>query len=735
MGNKSSNDNLLTNKPIAQTSHQNFLSQQQLSPSTEYIHLMLGISSPNQPKMFYFDQNIEKIIQLDPPSVPIYNYSSIVMLDPNHIYITGGITKNLKEITKIVYEINSTLPIKFTSLPSLNIARYTHMSIINKDFLYAIGGRTYGTDDVGILNQCECFDLKKRKWNSIAKMKKPRCTGFLIIYQEIIYAFGGYTGPKKRSKLIERYDDSNNLWQSLEFKLCEGVEAGSIYPIDLDEFVIVGGNCRNGNSAKSYLYNIQKKTVEDYPNLIMPRVLQKTFIDYKKGNIYVLGGDFENTCEKLNYLKNEKWELLDLNFHKFLERDEIKAFGQVSQITVVHSVNKSLPPLKGQSLPPLKGLKSDLILNQQNKEEFKSEELPHSEFDEDHSLEFVKEKDNLFQAPSAKFFKNINQDEEKKEDDEPKIEPDENDERIYLFGTDTESIIIEYNLTKNHSRAIQVQEPLKLQCYQAGVKTSHQCYFLVGGINSKLDTISTFSYLYMSQENIAFRLDPMKTPRYTFNIVYQYPWIYALGGRTYGSDELGILNTCERFHLEKQNWETIASLNFKRCTAMAFSWSNGIYMAGGYLGSLKREKRFECYFEAIDKWELMGIELEDALEASSFLITADRLLFIGGRNHTGDTDKIWSYDVSNGFDAFHGEQVGNMKIKRCLHKTFQIDKMNFLILGGNVYDNVCETFSYDKEKNVVITHGEKAFEELRKAFLINVKKYFKDSSLHKQMLL
>ena len=72
----------------------------------------------------------------------------------------------------------------------------------------------------------------------------------------------------------------------------------------------------------------------------------------------------------------------------------------------------------------------------------------------------------------------------------------------------------------------------------------------------------------------------MHTPRYTFNLVLQHPWVYALGGRTYGSDEVGVLNTCERYQLELQRWEPIAPLNFKRCTAIAFSWSNGIYVAG-----------------------------------------------------------------------------------------------------------------------------------------------------------
>jgi len=40
------------------------------------------------------------------------------------------------------------------------------------NFHYSIGVITYGTDDVVILNPCERFILRKRKWNSIAKNGK-----------------------------------------------------------------------------------------------------------------------------------------------------------------------------------------------------------------------------------------------------------------------------------------------------------------------------------------------------------------------------------------------------------------------------------------------------------------------------------------------------------------------------------------------------------------------------------
>ena len=705
------------------------------------MNLILGVIDKKQ-KMLHFDYSTESLIEIEPPNFPFHNYASFVMVDPDHAYMTGGITSYLQEIVKSCYEMNTSSPIKFSKLPNLTMGRYTHMSVVHKEILYVLGGRTYGDDQVGILSHCETLDLRNLnnnpKWNPIAKMRRSRCTGLVIIYQDQIYAFGGYTAPKKRSKKVERYNEAKDEWELLQFKLKEGVEAGSIYPIDLDEFVLVGGNSTDGLSKVSYLYNVHEESVKEYPHLNNARVLQKTFIDLQGGNIYVLGGDPNNTSEKLAYLTKENWEMLPMDLDKYASSKDFKSFCQLTPIIIVHSV---------ENKKPMSRKEKELKNNQE--EEKKLEYMPlGNPFSASKNLEpLSKEKPpHLFKAKvneldpleKAKLNLEIKKEQVNPElfpEEEQEVLPEETDQRIYLFGTDSESIIIEYNLNKNKSRAIAVQPPLQLQCYQSGVKTSDSCYFIAGGINSSLTKIFEDTFLYMSFDNMAFKLEPMQTPRYTFNLVLQHPWVYALGGRTYGTDEVGVLNACERYHLEKQYWEPIASLNFKRCTAMAFSWSNGIYVAGGYMGSLKRETRFECYIETNNKWELMGIELEEALEASSFLLSENKLLFIGGRIQAGDTDKIWSYDVGNGFDAFHGGKVGNLKMARCLHKTCQVDKNNFLVLGGNNFDNLFETFNYDKEKNMIVNNGEKSYDFIHKEFRRNVRKYFKESNLHKNMLL
>lgn len=75
--------------------------------------------------------------------------------------------------------------------------------------------------------------------------------------------------------------------------------------------------------------------------------------------------------------------------------------------------------------------------------------------------------------------------------------------------------------------------------------------------------------------------------RYTMNIVYLKNYVYVLGGRSYGSDSEGILQSCERFNLELKSWDVIAPMNYSRCTAMSFVIDNRIYIAGGYKGKNK----------------------------------------------------------------------------------------------------------------------------------------------------
>ncbi len=42
-------------------------------------------------------------------------------------------------------------------------------------------------------------------------------------------------------------------------------------------------------------------------------------------------------------------------------------------------------------------------------------------------------------------------------------------------------------------------------------------------------------------------LEPMKSPRYGMTTIVKGSYLYVLGGRKIGSDDVAILNQCERF--------------------------------------------------------------------------------------------------------------------------------------------------------------------------------------------
>lgn len=59
---------------------------------------------------------------------------------------------------------------------------------------------------------------------------------------------------------------------------------------------------------------------------------------------------------------------------------------------------------------------------------------------------------------------------------------------------------------------------------------------------------------------------------------YHDGWVYSLGGQNY-TDK--IMKKCERYNVEKDQWEFIASMNIKRKNCAVSGLSDYIYAFGG----------------------------------------------------------------------------------------------------------------------------------------------------------
>jgi len=106
----------------------------------------------------------------------VWNYTSPVFLSEKCILISGGISSAMNNIVNEFW-FYSPADNKAKKLPPMSQKRCTHMSIFHQNKYYVFGGRFYGSDNVAIMNDVECFDIMTGKWEVCAAMLKPRCTG------------------------------------------------------------------------------------------------------------------------------------------------------------------------------------------------------------------------------------------------------------------------------------------------------------------------------------------------------------------------------------------------------------------------------------------------------------------------------------------------------------------------------------------------------------------------------
>lgn len=312
-----------------------------------------------------------------------------------------------------------------------------------------------------------------------------------------------------------------------------------------------------------------------------------------------------------------------------------------------------------------------------------------------------------------------------------------NKEIHVIFGTDYEPMIIVLNVDKNEIRFKPVPNPMRLYGYQGISQLTKGKYFICGGLFYSRKKISKDAYIYDATTHSVLKCQKMIGMRYTMNVVCKDNIIYVIGGRSYGGDHEGILNTCECYDVDKNEWKMIAPLNKKRCTAMCFLINNTIYIAGGYNGNVIRETSFETYNELSNVWNYLAVELSEPLEASMVLGYENKILFVGGRNRSGDSNLCHIYDYTFGIDAMHIEATHKMRNRKCLHKNIIFDK-HILLIGGEKYEKekFLEFIGVENMKNSLeITIDPKNVPKKLVDFSVNVfeklKEKLKDPKLQK----
>ena len=123
---------------------------------------------------------------------------------------------------------------------------------------------------------------------------------------------------------------------------------------------------------------------------------------------------------------------------------------------------------------------------------------------------------------------------------------------------------------------------LSLVSYSVAIGLADGNCLITGGLDSGFTNVSGSVYMYNTESEVCVEKATLNQSRYTHALTYQGNYVYAIGGRSFN----GVLDSCERYSINMNRWEKIASLNQERCTSPAIVFEDSfIYVFGGYEGS------------------------------------------------------------------------------------------------------------------------------------------------------
>jgi N-acetylneuraminic acid mutarotase len=608
-----------------------------LEEKSVYELYIFGQNSSNANFILAFDKNKHELVRQETPKgVEFYNYSGTAMKNESTVIVCGGINQALNNITKKCYELNLKT-LKVTLLPDMIRERYTFPIVYKNNKIYALGGRQYGNDDVSIINHCEVYNYETHQWTSIAPMNKSRCTASCFIYKDQIWMIGGYSGPTHRTRKIEKYNEEENAWEVVPLKLYAGFDAANLLTTDKpDQFIVLGGKYANDSSKSVFKYDMNSQTVLNISKLRYSNLITKC--------VRLSNGQYLN----VGYDKEPFYQFFDPQSHKLVEDKativSINGLANFKQYN--HNTNTTVIPSSHlrsveHAIPVFGTLSDGMPLVGQN--EYSGADVNY------------RPPTNLY--PNETTYKN------------------------YVFGTDEEPFQLEIDTETGEVSLSGIPTSLRLQNFQGVCRTASNKVVFAGGINVNFNKISHNCFEYNLETKEIKKLEQMKSGRYTFPLVKFKHYLYAIGGREYGDDQVSIYRTCERFNLETKKWEWAPNLQIPRCTAGTFVTNGRLFVMGGYVPKIYRTNSIEVLNEKREQWELTGLSLPDPIEATVLLTNYDKIFYCSGRTNKGDVLDKYSFQITfSDFDEVH-KFPETCKVKACLNKVIVVQN-SYIVFGG-----------------------------------------------------
>ncbi|VDO07082.1 unnamed protein product [Rodentolepis nana] len=203
--------------------------------------------------------------------------------------------------------------------------------------------------------------------------------------------------------------------------------------------------------------------------------------------------------------------------------------------------------------------------------------------------------------------------------------------------------------------------------YAGCVQVRNRVY-LVGGFDGSNALKSTLCYDF-EVDSGWYEISCMYEKRYYVSVAYASNYIYALGG--HNGENQGRLDTAERYNLDENLWQPIASMNRVRSDAAAAELNSRVYVAGGFEGRRYHDSA-EYYDSEANQWTLIS-RMHSPRGGISLASHGGYLYAIGGNDGSARLRSIERYDPMSG----KWEIVGQMNKRK--------SNLSSAVLGDDIY--------------------------------------------------
>lgn len=630
--------------------------------------LIFGCDKNNKSFIKYFNVKNMKIEDIE-TKAKLLNYSGCTHLNFHQLFIAGGINfqEDLISNDAQIYHIKKNV---FEQLPKMKHERFNFACVQYNNHVYVCGGRTYGYYNQAILRSCEVFNLKTKTWSDIPDMNKKRCGHKLFIYQNKIYAIGGLSSDRK-SKLIEYFDPSVNKWILTDIKLYFNIFNFEIFPKEDDEIYVIGGKHKYGFSNFIHVINLRKKTIKSDGFLNVSRSNFKMIFEKQNNCLYFFGGTLTND-ELSKFRVLEKYNLITKESKKIMiaHQSSFEHFHKYNFNSFSYVVKSSKKKIKSTFLNCNKLItkpKENLnlfnpIIKQQNKREYNSLPLLRSQtiFLDNNEI-------------SSKFYSEINF---KKSN--------------FIFGCDANPFLF---VITQHGKYMKLPIPIKikLQNYQSIARISPHEVVLTGGVNYFFNKISLKTFLFNLQTKEVKVLSNLNERRFLGKLIFWQNRLIFIGGRTYGDNVQGPLNSCEEYDFKTNQWVYFPCLQKNRFSFSVTVFNDKMYVIGGTGSNSAYIQDVEVFNRG--RWEVTGLKLQFPISNHVSFKFQNKIVLVGSSEDN-------KYSKINFIDMKFGSDLADQKIvdiKKQMSLSQVITLKNQMIIFGGIKNEIL-TFDFHSEK-------------------------------------